>query len=754
MKRYFTIANIVALVASVTVLTSVPQSPVLSLGGGTPAYMAGTWERMGGPPGGIGYDIRMRPDNPDIMYVTDVNSGLNMSTDGGHTWFPSNTGMEEDIPPGAIGAPIFSCTVNPHDPNIVYAGTQILGHLYRSTDGGYSWQRWDNGVETYGRTIRGITVDPNDPNVLYLGVEVESFIVEQEYPGNHGTRGEVYKSVDGGQNWFRIWEGENLARYVWVDPRNSNRIYVSTGIFDRGAFNANWETGDPGGVGILRSDDGGQTWTVLNENNGLGGRFIPSLYMHPTNPDILIAAVGMQGPQSGVYVTYDGGDTWQPAMLAEQGETEAVEISETNPNIWYAAGEGVFFRSDDAGQTWQRFRLGSPDRGPGVPIDLQVDPRNPYRVFVNNYGGGNFLSEDGGETWVDASRGYTGAEMKAIGVAPWSSSTVYASANTGFFRSDDGGYTWVGAGPVDHRPGPGWGMLFYSSRAGAPPTDMMVASGGTIWISHDGGNSWQDSPVANPEFHVPPAPENPSGLLMTNIRAMAVSPANPGYVYVAFATGSCLNGLLGECGRPSPGFFRSRDGGATWEHVQSPFDTVGAMDMVADPNDPLTVYAGAGDGLYITHDGGDSWQRLQSLDDFAATGPPPDPDAVAWMGHPGVIISSIVFDPTNPQYIYLGTFSHAVVRSTDGGQTWEVSAAGMDPNEPIHRIVADPNVPGLLYAASGISGVFFSTDYGTTWQRLADGLYIYTVFDLALSPDGSVLYASTDGNGVYRLGTP
>jgi photosystem II stability/assembly factor-like uncharacterized protein len=102
--------------------------------------------------------------------------------------------------------------------------------------------------------------------------------------------------------------------------------------------------------------------------------------------------------------------------------------------------------------------------------------------------------------------------------------------------------------------------------------------------------------------------------------------------------------------------------------------------------------------------------------------------------------------------IYLATVPGGVFRSTDNGQTWSQIAAGMDPNEPIYELLPDPSHPGVWYASSGLSGVFYSTDGGMMWQRLSNGLTNLNVRGLALSQDGSVLYAGTIGSGVFRLG--
>ena len=84
-----------------------------------------------------------------------------------------------------------------------------------------------------------------------------------------------------------------------------------------------------------------------------------------------------------------------------------------------------------------------PDRA-GIPIGAVVDPDDPYTVFANNYGGGVFKSADGSQTWVDSSRGYTGANLSAIAMDEDNPAIVYTIGRTGPFRTYDGGANWEG----------------------------------------------------------------------------------------------------------------------------------------------------------------------------------------------------------------------------------------------------------------------------------------------------------------------
>ena len=160
--------------------------------------------------------------------------------------------------------------------------------------------------------------------------------------------------------------------------------------------------------------------------------------------------------------------------------------------------------------------------------------------------------------------------------------------------------------------------------------------------------------------------------------------------------------------------------------------------------DSRTVFAATMAGAYRSRDGGDTWQ---SLTDLEAKAP----------AHPGSGMPpafAIVTDPFEPGTVYAGSPRGGVFRSLDGGDSWTQASYGMDPNEGISDFLADPNRPGLIYASTRESGVFYTTDRGQRWTPLADGISQVWVDQMALSEDGSVLYAGTRVSGVVRLGTP
>jgi photosystem II stability/assembly factor-like uncharacterized protein len=122
------------------------------------------------------------------------------------------------------------------------------------------------------------------------------------------------------------------------------------------------------------------------------------------------------------------------------------------------------------------------------------------------------------------------------------------------------------------------------------------------------------------------------------------------------------------------------------------------------------------------------------------------------MDQPSIYV--VATDPFSSSVVYAGSLGSGVYRSQDDGDTWQPASAGMNPNEAIFDLLPDPNRQGVLYAASGGSGVFFSTDGAQTWQQIDEGFPTGVDSKLALSDDGTVLYAGTGGAGVFRLGMP
>jgi photosystem II stability/assembly factor-like uncharacterized protein len=679
------------------------------------------WIRTGGPLGGLGYDVRMRPDNPDIIYATDAWSGVNISVDGGRTWQPSNEGIVTRAGHSGDAIPVFSLTIDPHDPEVIWIGTQNRRGIFKSTDGGKTWVEKDNGiVEQEGISFRGFTVDPRDSNIVYAAAEISSFAwARKEIAGREFdlTRGVVYRTSDGGEHWTAIWRGDNLARYIWVNPRDPDVIYVSTGIFDREAANSDPRRNLPGGVGVVKSTDGGRTWQVLGRANGLTNLYIGTLFMHPKNPDILLAGAGNNAypEDAGVFLSTNGGMDWKKTLRGVN--IHSVEFALWDPRVAYAAGIEAVYRSEDGGSTWRRVTFGDSWGPPGIqagfPIDLQVDPRDADRLFANNYGGGNFLSEDGGRTWIVASRGYTGAQVRDIAVER-RTGQVFAAARSGLYLSGDKGAEWRGLAYP-----PAAGIEWYV--VAIEPSDsrnVLAASNAMGVIVQRLGEGWRrvsDRPDPRMSW-----------------RAIAFAPSNPAIVYAgtsAFYSAGTFDDRMA-----AGGVYVSEDGGNTWRQANDANSgDANIAALAVAPRNPGVVYAATCNrGLLRSTDGGHQWQTIR-------------------IGQRVRDVRAFAIDPRDSQILYAGIRDGSVWKSLNGGESWQHSSSGMDAEASITDIVLAPTNSQLLYAADIRTGVYRSQNGGQLWGHISEGLRTRAVNALAISSDGRTLYAATEGEGVFRL---
>ena len=723
---------------------------------------ASVWIRTGGPPGGLGYDVRIHPTDKRIMFVTDNPSGVNKTYDGAAEWVKRNEGITTRSGSSGDGIPIFCLTIDPNDPEIVWAGTQNALGVYKSTDGGETWVEKTNGIVQEATSFRNFGIRPGNSSVVFAGVEISTGLMGIEFDK---ARGRIYKTEDGGENWRCVWEGGSLVRFVLFDPGNPDVMYASTGIFDREAYNTT-------GIGLLKSTDGGESWTQIN--TGIRNLFVGFLEMHPSDPQILFAAAGNNAwsyPPNNltgdIYRTTNGGGSWE-VVLSDDTFT-AVTISPSNPNVIYAGSARAFYRSSNGGDTWVQYNKpadgcwGPTGIRAGVPIGAVVDPDDPNTVFANNYGGGVFKSTDGAQTWIDLSKGYTGAHLHDVAVDPDNPSTVYTIGRSGPYRSYNGGAgaEWTG---LCYAPA-GFAEWCVVALNPANPREVIVTDEhqGVIERSTDAGDSWT-------EVFRHPLVDASNPLNRHGFKALAYAPSDPSIVYGGMSRErNTING--GVPPGPSHGVYKSTDAGVTWQNVSDGLDTplLNILCMAVHPSDPDIVYLGTWkDGVFKTTDGGQTWSLQNN-------------------GLAGTEVRALTVDPQHPEVVYAGMGEGAgIFKSTNGGDLWAGVTAGLNlecpsyllpigraptgvslekPRFPIPTgeyyavpwtaiwdIAIDPTDPQTIYAADHTHGVYQSSDGGSNWSPLLEGLSTRAANALAISADGRVLYAATEGEGIFVYG--
>ena len=255
-------------------------------------------------------DIAIHPNNENVWYVAVGSGGVWMTENAGTTWNP----IFDNQPTYSTG----SITIDPSNPSIIWVGSgenvggRHVGYgdgVYRSSDGGKTWKNM--GLKN-SEHISEIIVHPDDSNVVYVASQGPLW-------SSGGERG-LYKTTDGGQSWNKILGGSEWTGVtdIMMDSRHSNIIYAAT--WDRHRTVAAYMGGGPGS-GIHRSDDNGNTWKKLTNGipkSNLGKIGIAMSYQ---DPDVVYAAVETDRTKGGIYRSEDRGESWKKMSNTVSGGT-------------------------------------------------------------------------------------------------------------------------------------------------------------------------------------------------------------------------------------------------------------------------------------------------------------------------------------------------------------------------------------------------------------------------------------------------
>ncbi len=403
---------------------------------------------------------------------------------------------------------------------------------------------------------------------------------------------------------------------------------------------------------------------------------------------------------------------------------DSVAVSRSNPNIVYAAKEEAVFRSEDLGETWERLGFNAPGYRMGIPIGLEVDPINPAIVYLNSYEGGVYRSEDGGQSWQSANKGYTGAQVSDIALDPQDPHRFYVAALLGVFKSLDEGASYLGMNRNDN-------TFEFARSITAGPHDWQTAFTGNQWSgqvskSNNGGRTWVELGALSPQVAALRRLD-----IQLGITSIVISPDDPKTIYVTTVTGRENDPSEVEQ-HEGLGIFKSTDGGQSWQSINDGLPSNQVFTLIMDSHNPQVLYAGTFKGLARTTDSGEHWEALRT-------------------GLSGQGVRALTIDPQNPAIIYVGLEGAGVFKTMDRGDHWQWASLGMDPQANIRAIAVHPVNSAWVFAADWHTGVYYSENGGQTWTRINQGLRTRAVNKLAIAQDGSVLYAGTEGEGVFRL---
>ncbi len=354
-------------------------------------YNSLRWRMIGPHRGGRTVGAAGIPGQPNVFYIGVNNGGVWRTTDYGRTWQP----VFDDQPTGSIG----TLAVAPSDPDIIYVGSGEGLHrpdlstgdgIYKSTDAGKTWQHL--GLRD-GQQISSIIIDPHNPDRLFAAVLGHPY-------GPNKERG-VFRSTDGGRSWQKVlYKDEDTgAIALGFDPTNSQIVFASLWQ----ARLAPWENGrwQGQGSGLFKSTDGGNTWRKLTTGlptfaEGLGRI---GFDIARTDPQRMYALVDAR-PNGGLYRSDDAGESWQLVNSSERriwrrgSDFAEVRVDPKNKDIVYSANISIY-KSTDAGKTFTAIK-GAP--GGDDYHTLWIDPDNPD-IILTAADQGAVITVNGGKTW-------------------------------------------------------------------------------------------------------------------------------------------------------------------------------------------------------------------------------------------------------------------------------------------------------------------------------------------------------------------
>jgi photosystem II stability/assembly factor-like uncharacterized protein len=553
--------------------------------------------------------------------------------------------------------------------------------------GPYSWVNGPHGYNPGVGRINCIDIHPNDPNTLFVGTPA----------------GGLWKTTNGGGTWTSLSDGLAVLGVTdfYIDADNPDLMYLLTGD----AYGTNTYS-----VGVLKSTDGGATWSNTSNFNPAvsSGYRMFKMLVDPTNNQKIII-----GGNGGIWVSTNGGNSWTQHF--DQVVVD-LEFKPDDPSVVYASqwGNNVFYKSINGGLDWSSVLTGASGQSRTV---IGVSPDEPDYVYIlasspTSTFGGVYLSTNAGESF-----------------------TLMSNSPNIFGYSPSG----------NDNLGQGW----YDLAIAVNPNDAddIYVSGIHIWNSKDGGASWQDE----------------HGIYRM-LNYWIYNPGNSGrYVHADNHTLDFLGGnLYAGC---DGGIWKTTNLGQSWTDLSFGLNITQFYRLGQDPNDASVIVAGAQDnGTNVYRNG--TWTHIYGADGMEALVDHTNGSVVygssqsgglnrftSWgngtrhgiksnINENGDWITPYVMHPSQNDVLFAGYQN--VWKSENQGNSW-TKLSDFGSTERLRSLVVSSADPNYIYAASGYN-IYMSSDGGQNWTSINNGLPSQYMTYLAVSEnDPETIWATFSG---------
>ncbi|MEJ2614080.1 MAG: hypothetical protein P8Z35_03910 [Ignavibacteriaceae bacterium] len=634
--------------------------------------------------------LAIAPSNPDIIYVGtgqvapryDIldGNGVFKTIDGGKTW--ENIGLEETKYIGKI-------LIDPGNPDKVLVAA--LGHvfgnskergIYLSIDGGNSWQHTLFVNDSTGAV--DMAYDEQKPEIIYAALWQMRFHPWLDYfDHQRGKSSGIYKSMDGGLHWFKISSPGLPAGSI-------GRIGIAVGENTEGKVVYATIDADSGRSGFYASNNGGNSWKLMNTDSELVSSYFSRITVDPVNP-LTLYVMGRS-----IHQSTDGGKTFEIFKGSPGGDDyHYLWINPLQPDHMITASDQGTVVTVNNGQTWSSWY----NQPTGQFYHLAADNRFPYRIYSGQQDNGTVEILSQGPYGVIELRDWhpVGSDERDYDIPkPGNPDIVFGSGLGGSLHR----FNELTRQSIDVSPWP------HSSYAAFPPRVKYRYS----WIT-----PIEFSPVGNYALYF-------------------------GAQYLFRTTNDGNNWEI-----VSPDLSRKNRNTDTSNCIDPDFEQAAECgfgviwNIAPSPIYQNVIWVGTDDGLiHLTTDYCKSWKNVT----------PPSVPLWARIDK----ISPSAFD-IHSAYAAINTrrldhFSPVILKTTDDGKSWQKIVNGIPGDEYVNAVCADNEKKGLLFAATNRS-VYVSFNDGKNWHSLKLNFPTTSIRDLLIHKND--LIAATQGRGIWIL---